>query len=289
MNEKDMILEAGKKRFQQIMEYTIIGNSAAEEADDDQAQDAGGAPAGGADPMAGGNPMGGDPAGGADPMAGGDPMGGGDPSAAGADPMMGGDPSAAGGDTQGPEGFNPQGGDAAGADTMDGGMDASMDPSMGGDTPGGDDDVVDITALTDKQDEIADDIKHQDARVDKALEDIGEFKEIVRRSNEKLNSIVDMFNDMKAEFEKRNPTQVEKLGLQTTRSYPFSETVPDYWAKKEKESNYSTEPDNNGVGQGQYVITKDDVNGDTNWKAIHDSLDDGDFLNGLTLDKLTKF
>lgn len=278
-----MILEAGKKRFQQIMEYTIIGNTAAEEADDDQAQDVG-APAGGADPMAGGDPnaAGGAPMGGADPMAGGAPAGG-------ADPMAGGDPNAAGGDVQGPEGFDPQGGDAAGADPMAGGIDASMDPSMGGGAPGEGDDVVDISALTDKQDEIKDDIKHQDARIDKALEDIGEFKDIVRRSDEKLNSIVDMFNDMKSEFEKRNPTQVEKLGLQTARSYPFSETVPDYWAKKEKESNYSTEPDNNGVGQGQYVITKDDVNGDTNWKAIHDSLDDGDFLNGLTLDKLTKF
>ena len=79
---------------------------------------------------------------------------------------------------------------------------------------------------------------------------------------------------MKAEFEKRNPTQVEKLSMQTAKSGPFNVTPEDYWNEKEATSNYSTEPDNNGKGQGQYVITKDDVEGTTDWKAIADSISD---------------
>jgi hypothetical protein len=79
---------------------------------------------------------------------------------------------------------------------------------------------------------------------------------------------------LKAEFEKRNPTQVEKLSMQTAKSGPFNVKPEDYWNEKEATSNYSTEPDNNGKGQGQYVITKDDVEGTTDWKSIADSISD---------------
>ena len=275
------------KKGRAINEFTLLGNSLEEAGDDDEQNpaDPTGAAAPGADPMGGAaaaDPMGGG-AMGADPMggvAGADPMGG---AAPGADPTggaaPGADPAAAGGDEGGqaqpPEGFNPQ---DAPMDPMGGAADPAMG-GEGGEQPG--DEVLDVTELTDKQDDIEGEVEKIGGKFDKVMKAIGAFEELLRSNDEKIDNL-------KAEFERRNPTQVEKLGLQKEKSYPFNVTPEEFWNEKEATSNYSTEPDNNGKGQGQYVITADDVNGDTNWKAIADSLSD-DFLYNQTLDKLLKF
>ena len=261
-----------------INEYVVLPNTMDEEGDDaeqDPAADpnaaAGGdAAAMGADPAAGGDPN----AMGADPMAGGDPAAmGADPNAMGGDPAaMGADPNAAAGGEEGaaapPEGFNPQD------------MDADPNAMGGMDQPAADDDVIDISDFTDSQEKMEGDIEKIDGRFEKVMKAIGAFEELLRSNDEKIE-------DLKAEFERRNPTQVEKLGMQQANSYPFNVNPNDYWKEKEATSNYSTEPDDNGKEQGQYVITADDVNGDVNWKGIYDSLND-DFLYHQTLDKLVR-
>jgi hypothetical protein len=240
---------------------------------------------GGGDPNGGGMPpMGGGPKGGGAPNGGGmPPMGGGDPNGGGM-PPMGGDPMGGdgpnGGGQAGPDGFDPQVQDP----NMGGGM-----PPMGGDPigggmpegPGPDDDVVDISQLTDAQEETKDEISNLDNKFSEIMKHIGSFEELLRQNDQKIE-------DLKSEFEKRNPTQIEKLGLQTTKSYPFNVTPSDFWKEKEATTNYSTEPDNNGVGQGQYVITKDDVNGAVDWKSISNSMDDDDFIYNQTLDGVLK-
>ena len=125
-----------------------------------------------------------------------------------------------------------------------------------------------------------DDIDKIDGKFAKVMKAIGAFEELLRSNDEKIE-------DLKAEFERRNPTQVEKLGIQQANSYPFNVNPNEYWKEKEATSNYSTEPDDNGKEQGQYVITADDVNGDVNWKGIYDSLND-DFLYHQTLDKIVR-
>ena len=104
-------------------------------------------------------------------------------------------------------------------------------------------------------------------------------KHTARVADEKIEGL-------KSEFEKRNPTQVEKLSMQTAKSYPFNVKPEEFWAEKEATSNYSTEDDQNGVKQGQYVITAKDIAGETNWKEIADSLDDDDFMYNQTLNKI---
>lgn len=254
-----------------INEFVVLPHTMDEEGDDEEQ------PA--EDPMAGGedpNAMGADPNAapmGGDPNAmGGDPGAmGTDPNTAGADPnAMGADPNAAGGEEGGavpPEGFNPQ-------------MPAEDPMAMGGEAPSADDDVIDISDFTDSQEAMEQDIDKIDGKFAKVMKAIGAFEELLRSNDEKIE-------DLKAEFERRNPTQVEKLGMQQVNSYPFNVNPNDYWKEKEATSNYSTEPDNNGKEQGQYVITADDVNGDVNWKGIYDSLND-DFLYHQTLDKLVK-
>jgi hypothetical protein len=294
--QKNILDEDIARKFQTICDYearvglnemTYLNKGlTVGEADDNAQQDPGadpnamgGAPAGdpgsmGGDPGADPNAMGGAPAGGDPGAMGGDP-GAADPNAMGGAPAgdpnaMGGDPGAMGGDAAaaGPEGFNPQG-------------DLSAADFGGGDQEQPGDEVLDVTELTDKQEDIEDEVSKVSDKFDKVIKAIGAFEELLRSNDEKIE-------DLKAEFEKRNPTQVEKLSMQTAKSYPFNVTPEEFWKEKEATSNYSTEDDENGVNQGQYVITANDVNGDTNWKAIADSLDDEDFMYHQTLDKIMK-
>ena len=66
---------------------------------------------------------------------------------------------------------------------------------------------------------------------------------------------------MKAEFEKRNPTQTEKLDVRgALDSYPFNVRPDDFWANKMKErNNYEVYADNDESTEDQYTITADDV------------------------------
>lgn len=271
MEKNNLIVEEAKKRFQQITEYVVSqGSRQVLEADDETEEPQG--DMGGEDPNAmGGDPnmMGGDP----NAMGGEDPnMMGADPNAMGADPnMMSGDPNAMGGEET-PEGFAPQ--DAMGADpNMMGG-----DPNaMGGEPMQPDDEVIDVDELTDSQEETEKEVAKINSKFDKVLKAIGAFEELLRSNDEKIEGL-------KSEFEKRNPTKIEKLHMQTARSYPFNQTPEEYWKEKEATSNYEI-IDNDDKEAGKFVITADEVNGNENWKEISDTLDD-DILFNQTLNKI---
>jgi hypothetical protein len=264
------LFEETKKRLQQILEYTVINGNNIDEADDDNEEQGGDEQP----PMNGGGGV---------PVPDGMSM---DDGGQGGTPMpiqgQGMNQSPIGPDAgipqqgvNGPEGFDPQIGDAA-QPTMD---DMGQEPT--GDEPSEDDDVVDITDLTDKQDETEKDIEKLGNKFSEVLGHLKAFEKYITDNDKKIE-------DLKAEFEKRNPTQIEKLSMQTTKSYPFNVTPEQYWKEKEATSNYRTEDDDNGKEQGQYVITANDVNGDTNWRAIADSLDDDDFIYNQTLSNAMK-
>ena len=273
--DTEKILKEGMDKFQRrLNETTFLSNGVEEDENDPNADPnaaAGGAP--GAD-MGGGAPMDPNAAPGAD-MGAGAPM---DPNAApGAGAPM--DPNAAPdagtGDEEAaapPQGFNPQ--PAAGGDISAADFDAA-----GGDMQQPGDEVLDVTELTDKQEDIEKEVSEIGGKFDKVMKALGAFEELVRANNEKIE-------DLKAEYERRNPTQVEKLSMQTAKSYPFNVTPEEFWKEKEATSNYSTEDDDNGKEQGQYQITANDVAGATDWKAISDSLDDDDFMYNQTLAKV---
>lgn len=260
--------------FEAHMRYMrALGESFApiEEADDDQQpQDQqGGAPGG--EPMGGGAP-GGDPMGGGAPV--GDPMAGGAP---GGDPMAGGAP---GGDPMG-GGMPPAPGDENGAPGADGGMpDPNADPMAGG-MPGEDqmmdegepeeeDDVIDVDDLTKAQEKVNDkvnsvgrDLGKVDSRIEKLIGAIETLQGLFDKNNQEIA-------DLKTEFEKRNPTQTEKLNLRSLDSYPFGVRPTDYWADKAKNSNYSAYADNEEPTTQEYVITNNDVD-DFNEREIADT------------------
>ena len=280
---KENNLYEAHKHFMRLSEAyipTMYPEENIEEAGEDQDPNAMGSqdPIGGGAPMGGGMPqdqnaMGGDPnaMGGQDQMARGDPnaMGSQDPMGGGQDPM-GGDPNAA----QDPM-ADPMGGDMGGEDPL-----ADADNEEDGST-------IDIDGLTKaedklnvKQNRIGRDISKVDNRISSLIDSISNLLTKVDSNNQEIEAL-------KAEFEKRNPTQTEKLNLRSLDSYPFNVKPNEYWAEKAKEGGYEAYADNAEPTTKEYVITNDDVDNPSDDIAnTFFKIDDDDVQ---TLDKLFNF
>ena len=260
LNEKQ-IVEDYKKRFAQILEFVVGEDYKINEEGEEQPE---------ADPQAG-LPDGG--------MEGGEDMGaaGGDPNAMPQDPNMGGDPNAM-----------PQDPNMGGAEDVASGF-APQDPNMGGDpnmmggegdTMQPDDEVVDITELTDAQEATQEEIEQFDEKFSKAILAIKSLEDLIKQNDSKIDALED-------ELKKRNPTPMEKMNNRRTISYPFNVSPEDYWEEKEAEGRYSTADDKNGKDSEQYTVTAGEINNANDWKSISDTLGK-DFMFHQTLDKLLK-
>lgn len=252
---KQYKLEEAVKRIQKINEYTFYDSTMVEDDQDPNAM--------GGDPNAmGGNPNGGMPPMGADPnMMGGDPNGGmapmDDPNAMGAEPNGGmppmDDPNAMGGDPN-----------AMGADP-NGGMPPMDDPNMMGgediedidmetEQPG--DEVVDVDELTQSQEATEFKVDNVDDKLNKVLKIISKFNDAIEANDQKIE-------DLKKEFQKRNPTAEETLNLRSLASYPFSERPDEYWKKQQQDHpNYNVISDNDvstADEQKEFEIRKGDI------------------------------
>jgi hypothetical protein len=211
------------------------------------------------------NMMGGDPMGGGDPNAmGGDPMGGGAP---GGDPnAMGGDPNSMGGQDMGadpnamgqpmPDASDPMGDDMGGEDPF-----ADQRTGDMGDDEDSDGETIDIDGLTKaeeklnaKQNQIGRDLSKVDTKISDLIDKIAGLQSALDSNSSELENL-------KAEFEKRNPTQTEKLDIRgALDSYPFNVRPDDFWANKMKErGNYEVYADNDKSTEDQYTITDEDV------------------------------
>lgn len=193
---------------------------------------------------------------------------------------MGGDPNAMGGDMGGAD-PNMGGGDpnAMGADpNMD-------DPSAMGDNQPTDDEVtIDIDGLTKAQDKlnvkqnhIGRDLSTMDNRMDKLIN-------VIQTLQAKLDSNNSEIEALKSEFEKRNPTQTEKLNLRSLDSYPYSVQPISFWKQQAAKGGYDVYGDNNEPTTKEFVITNDDVDNPSDDIAnTFFKVDDDDIQ---TLDKL---
>ena len=217
-----------------------------------------------------------------------------------------GDPSMGMGDSQGQMegGMMPQdGGDAMQGAPQDGmgdpmqdqGVDSSLPPSqeepmdtdsMGDDGKQDDGDTIDINGLTKAQDKLNIKQNHVGRDLSKVDTKIKDLIDTIQSLRDKLDANNSEIESLKSEFEKRNPTQTEKLNLRSLDSYPFNVKPSDYWAEKAKQGGYEAYGDNDEPTSKEYVITNDDV--DNPSRDVADTffkIDDDDIQ---TLDKLFK-
>ena len=227
------------------------------------------------DPSAMGNDMTQDPSMGADPSAmGGDPSMGNDMAQ---DPSMGADPSSMGGD--------PSMGNDMTQDPSAMGVDTS---AIGGDESEGQDDgdTIDIDGLTRAQDKLNVKQNHVGMDLSKVDTKIKTLIDTIQNLQDKLDANNSEIESLKSEFEKRNPTQTEKLNLRSLDSYPFNVKPNEYWEKKARQGGYDTYSDNDEPTSKEYVITNNDVDNPT--RDVADTffkIDDDDIQ---TMDKLFK-
>ena len=256
---KDKNLLEAHNKFMRLAEAYL---SVAQEGPDDDDQmngpaggpppDGGMPPQGGGDPGMGGDPNGGMPPGGDPGMGGGDPSMGGDPNG-GMPP--GGDPNMGGGDPNMPP-QGPEQGPGMPPDAPP--MDEPPAPSQ--EEKDEEDNVLDVDDLTKAQEKLNDKFNG----VGKNLLKMNDTVDKLMGAIEKVQSMVDSNNteisNLKAELEKRNPTEVEKLNIRSLKS-PFNVPPQAYWdeVSKDPNSNYEAYSDNSGHPQKEYVITNNDV------------------------------
>lgn len=253
-------LEESINRLRKINEY-IVNPDGNYEADDPNQQNTDGqTPDMGGDnhmpPMGGQNDMQ------QQPQMGNDPNGG-------QTPDMGGDGSMPPMDGQAPDmnGGMPQGGDAPAPDM---GGDTSAVDSIGTDVPdeegdeesdgedtvGADDEVIDIDDLTNSQEAAEYKIDGVDDKLTKLLGMISKFEQAIEANDTKLD-------DLKSEFEKRNPTNAERINIRSMNSKPFNVNPTEYWdEQRENNPNYDVISDNSVAPNDEekvYKITDDDL------------------------------
>ena len=138
-----------------------------------------------------------------------------------------------------------------------------------------DDEVIDVDDLTQSQEATEYKLDGVDDRLSKIYAVVQKFSDQLERNEESIMALKD-------EFEKRNPTEEEKLNLRSQSSYPYSETPKDYWDKKTQENPHYDVMYNNEVSpseeQKKFEITKNDISG-LNMKSISDTLDIDQSLN----------
>ena len=292
MTKEEQLLNETRKRMEQLYEYSFYNHGVFEDGEQGNDPNAmppapdpngGVAPAPGAPapyPMAGGDPntMAGDP----NTMAG-DPNG--MPPAPGADQMTGGDPNAMDGAPGADQMVDNQGGingaDLAPNAGMDGddpnaiGDPMMNDPMMGGDMggqPGPDDNVVDITQLTDAQDELkanqeqtAEQLEDVDSKLSTLLKVVDKFTRALDANDAKIA-------ELKSELVKRTPTEEETMNVRLNAGgNPFAQKPEEFWDKFQDINNHYNITANNEAPQ--YQITKGDVD-NVNDKMVSDEFDD---------------
>ena len=268
---KESNLENVYKRMRQINEY-VITNGSTFEADDMQqdpnAANPNAAPAQDPNMQA--------PAG--DPNVTPAPDMNADPNAAApADPNMGGEPNAAPDPNADPNGgMAPAEPDPTiGAEAPDMGEDGEPveDVDMEGDeaeTAGPDDEVLDVDDLTNSQEAAEYKIDGVDDKLSKLLTIASKFAKAIEDNDNKIN-------DLKAEVEKRNPTDIERINIRSQNSQPFSVNPGEYWdGVRAKNPNYQVLSDNEVSPNEEdkvYTITDDDIK-DFNTREVEKSFSD---------------
>ena len=161
---------------------------------------------------------------------------------------------------------------------MDNGV-PNNDEVLGDSEFSGDEDVIDITQLTDSQEETEKAVEGLDDKFNKVISLLNDFETMIKSNDEKIE-------DLKKDIERRNPTPKEKLELMSTKSDIFNVKPKDFWDDKEKNGNYEIV---DGDRKEKYTITKRDLNSASDWKTISDSMSGYNIMNQTMKNTMPNF
>jgi len=191
----------------------------------------------------------------------------------GGQPDMGAQPNANG--QEGMPETEPQADMAQGLDIPDDGMggfdgpveDIDMDVDPDTMQPG--DEVIDVDELTNAQEMSAEKIDGVDEKLTTLGQVVKKFIAAIEQNDAKID-------ELKAEFEKRNPTQQEKFNIRSQASGPFTESPREFWEKKVASNPNYQVMYNNEVPtkdeQQEFELRKTDIDGMPD-KSVADSFD----------------
>ena len=132
------------------------------------------------------------------------------------------------------------------------------------------DEVIDVDDLTQSQQAAEIKIDDVDEKLTTLLNVVNKFSAAIEQNDQKIM-------DLKAEIERRNPTEEEKLNLRSQAAYPYNVQPKSYWDEKTKNSNYNVTYDNDistsEENKDDLTFTKKDLKG-INDIEIAKSLDD---------------
>lgn len=114
-----------------------------------------------------------------------------------------------------------------------------------------DDEVIDVDELVDAQEELSYKIDGVDDKLIKISKVIDRLIPAIDNNNERIE-------DLKREFEKRNPTEEEKMNKRIKDSYPYNLTT----GEAEKDAK-----------EKEYVLRKDDLNKPINDLSVYKTFD----------------
>lgn len=124
---------------------------------------------------------------------------------------------------------------------------------------------IDVDDLTNSQEET-------EKKVDNLLKKFSASAKKMMMAVDDLSAKIDAsskrLDNMEKEFERRNPTPLEKLSMRSLDSYPFSSKPDEYWQDKELTSNYRVGDDMAKDGEPEYQITKSDIDNFNDYQGV---------------------
>lgn len=154
------------------------------------------------------------------------------------------------------------------------------DSDIAPDNESSDEDTIDIDDLTDAQEKI----NHKTNKIGINLGKVDNRIEHLMQSLEKMEDMIDSNNaeimNLRKEFEKRNPTQIERIDMRRRFDSPgFNESPEESLAKRlQARDNYTVTDGGDKTNDKQYTLTQNDIDsvGDSQVADSFYKIDDDD-------------
>lgn len=152
-----------------------------------------------------------------------------------------------------------------------------IDDNMETDSMQPGDEVIDVDDLTQSQEATEIKIDDVDEKLTTLLNVVNKFSAAIEQNDQKIM-------DLKAEIERRNPTEEEKLNLRSQATYPYNIQPQTYWNEKTKNSNYNVTYNNDipTAQEDKYTFTKADLKNVNDYqisKSLEDYNELSDFIS----------